>query len=381
MRKRQTDDRVRPSYRHLSGGTSRRVPIDAARPTLGEFPMIESLVLQRRLLALVPVLAATMAGCTDAGKATAPLAAVTAPLAPSMERAQGGTAPATLTTIDVPGSGGTLPLDINNQGTVVGRYGVAGKTHGFLRTADGAMTTIDYPGASFTVAAGINDAGDIVGMYSLPSAPTVRHGYIRRNGAFTTIDPKGSLFTNALGINDRGVVVGRYCIKAVCRPSGSGDFRGFVYRNGEFGTLDVPGAMETDAFKINRHGEIVGGFATSDGEEELFVQRRGRERDIELRSEPPVSLDNGGINSRGEIVGLYCDTPAPCLIVPTGTHAFVRLGHRLTVLSIPGAVATSAIGINDQRDIVGGYYDATGKLHGYLLSRWTPEQREDPEPD
>jgi hypothetical protein len=54
---------------------------------------------------------------------------------------------ATFISFDVPGSTGTFPLDINADGDIVGRYGSGGRTHGFVRTADGAFTTIDYPGA------------------------------------------------------------------------------------------------------------------------------------------------------------------------------------------------------------------------------------------
>src|SRR5438105_14065196 len=39
-----------------------------------------------------------------------------------------------------------------------------------------------------------------------------------------------------------------------------------------------------------------------------------------------------------------------------------------TTIDVPGAVLTNAQGINLQGDIVGGYNDAAGVQHGYLLS-------------
>src|SRR5215469_13442497 len=274
----------------------------------------------------------------------------------------------TITTIDVPGAAGTLAADINAEGMIVGRYSKSGLTHGFLRTPDGVFTTIDFPGALQTVAAAINDVGDIAGQYSWPSAPTERHGFLLKDGAFTSLDPPGSKFTNALGINERGDIVGRYCILSVCAAVGTGSFHGFLFRDGEFTTIDVPGALETDAFKITSSGEIGGGVVTADGKEQLFIWNNGEFTTFAPPGGQPVSMDNGGINERGDVVGVYCDVALPCLIVPMGTHGLLVSGDNFTTIDIPGARATSALGINARGDIVGQYSDATGN-HGFLLSR------------
>lgn len=278
------------------------------------------------------------------------------------------------TSFDVPGSAGTFALDINARGTIVGRYFAPTTpltTHGFIRTRDGVITTFDYPGSSFTVAAGINARGDIVGHYALPSAPRQRHGYLLRDGVFTSFDPEGSTFTNVLGINNRGDIVGRYCTLAVCRAVGSGDFHGFLLSHGQFAPVTFPGSRETDAWKINSSGRIAGGFVNTAGEELLFVLRHGTYTQLSLPISNPVSMDNGGQNARGDVVGLYCDGPPPCLVVPTGTHGFFLSTKRNTFETIdyPGASATSAIGINARRDIVGGWYDAAAHIHGFLLTR------------
>ena len=83
----------------------------------------------------------------------------------------------TFTTIDPPGSTGTLALDINAHGDIVGNYVTAdGKTHGFL-LSKGIFTTIDVPGAGLlSEANGINDAGVIVGIWGLV---TEEHGSVR----------------------------------------------------------------------------------------------------------------------------------------------------------------------------------------------------------
>ena len=305
--------------------------------------------------------AVTLSGCSDQRE---PTATGQSALKARTDRGVG----TTFTSIDPPGSTLTLATDINARGQVVGRYLSAGRTHGFLRDPDGAMTTIDYPGSSFTVAGSINNSGTILGWYSLPAAPGVRHGFLLRDGVYTSFDPPGSTFTNALGINERGIVVGRFCTLAVCRPVGNGDFHGFVYDDGEFTILDVPGATETNAFKAQANDAIVGGVSRN-GVEGLFVYRHGEFSTFALPNDKNVTLDNGGANARGDIVGTYCDLPGICLIGPFPTHGFLWSDGALTTIDYPGARATAALGINEEGDIVGGYIDANGVPRGVLLSR------------
>ena len=274
----------------------------------------------------------------------------------------------TVVSIDVPGATNTFPLDINAEGVIVGRY-VRGGTHGFVRSREGDLTTIDVPGASFTVATAINDRGDIVGQYALPTAPTQRHGFLLKDGTFFTLDPVGSTFTNVLGINERGDIVGRYCVLAVCTPPGTGAYRGFLFRDGEFTFIDVPGATETDPFKIDGRGRIVGGFLTAGGEEQIFVLNNGVFTALAPPGGQPVSLETGGINERGDIVGNYCEMSFPCFSASTDVHGFLMTARGFATIDIPGARTTVANGINARGEIVGAYSDAGNRFHGFLLSR------------
>lgn len=301
-------------------------------------------------------------GCTDS----------TTPSAPARKFADGSAARdvggATFTSLVVPGATFTLPLDINDHGVIVGRYAAAGRTHGFMRGADGSYSTLDFPGSNFSVAASISDSGAVAGWYTLPAAPAIRHGFMFKDGTFTTIDPPGSVFTNILGINERGDVSGRYCTVAPCQVPGNGSFRGFVYRDGAFTTISVPGAIETDAFKLAANGALVGGFTPAGGPEQLFVFSHDEFTTYALPNGKSVSLDNGGINSHGDMVGTYCNAGFPCLLGPTGTHGFLlsRNGEFGTV-DYPNATASSAIGINARGDIVGGWVDAGGVSRGFVL--------------
>jgi uncharacterized membrane protein len=319
--------------------------------------------------ALLVLGAMLFVACQDSP--VAPRATRPALVASLLERGGSSSKPTfDFTTIDVPGASTTLALDINAGGEIVGRYAVAGKTHGFLRSKAAEFTTIDFPGAVFTTVNGINRRGDIVGTYSLLASPTVRHGYLRSNGQFTSIDPPGSNLTTANGINDRGDIVGRFCTLAQCVPlPGNGDFRGFLLRRGEYTTIDFPGARETNAFKIIDGGRIIGGYGTPDGKELPFVTRKGKFTSIALPGGVPISQDNGGINARGNIVGIYCNAAPPCFAGALGSHGYVLSGDDFTTINVPGAVATSAVGINARGEIVGYSFDAGGSGHGYLL-RW-----------
>jgi uncharacterized membrane protein len=69
--------------------------------------------------------------------------------------------------------------DINNAGQIVGHFGDALGTHGFL-DIDGNFTTLDAPGGgSFTDAIGINDAGEIVGDFGVVGTGP-HHGFVAR---------------------------------------------------------------------------------------------------------------------------------------------------------------------------------------------------------
>jgi hypothetical protein len=179
---------------------------------------------------------------------------------------------------------------------------------------------------------------------------------------YTTIDVPGGTFQAGLDINDHGVIVGRYR-----RVS---DGRTFGYRRSETGeltTIEYPGANETNPWDIDRRGRIVGSFGTLDGRSHLFVLSDGEFSAIDVPGVVDINQDKGGINARGDIVGVYCDA-APCKLGPTGTHGFVLADGDLTPIDIPGAPATVTFGINARRDIVGAYYDAKGEAHGFLLS-------------
>lgn len=72
-----------------------------------------------------------------------------------------------------------------------------------------------------------------------------------------------------------------------------------------------------------------------------------------------------GINGRGDIVGSYVDKDRV-------SHGFVLRDGAFTTIDVPGAAGTDARGLNPAGDIVGGYWlpeEPPANIHGYLLRR------------
>jgi uncharacterized membrane protein len=271
--------------------------------------------------------------------------------------------------LDFPGGIGTVALDISAAGEIVGSYNNISGTHGFRRSPSGEFASIDVPRSNFTRVAGINSSGDMVGTHRLVTDPmTTRHGFLLRDGEFTTIDPPGAVFTNPLGINSSGDIVGPFCTTEPCMPEGP-NVHGFLLRDGAFSTIDIPLSQGTNAWKINARGDIVGGYTDADGSRRIFLLRL-RERDcstVDVFGAGEPRLDNGGINSRGEIVGSYCET-APCQADAQSFMLALSGGAFFERISFPGSTRTNAFGINSRGDVVGTYENATG-AHGFLMTR------------
>ncbi len=172
---------------------------------------------------------------------------------------------------------------------------------------------------------GINSRGDIVGRYD--DAQGHRHAFLLSEGEFTSFDFPGVADTAAWGINPAGDITGRYVA-----PDGRS--HGFLLSGGEFTSIDFPGAVET----------APGG----------------------VPSAPIVR-----INSRGDIVGSYCDAEPCSLKQPVHGFLLSRDGDDegvFTSLDFPGSIRTAGAGIDSQGDTVGSYVDNSSKTHGFLLS-------------
>jgi probable HAF family extracellular repeat protein len=243
----------------------------------------------------------------------------------------------------IPGAAfSTLTVAINNRGETAGSSIDAapgndgqlppGSINGFVRNRRGDSTRFDGPRGGNVVVFGLNNRGQTTGVYTDAGAvpgpndllpPGAAQGFVRdRNGRITVFDVPFPYLHGILDINDRGQTVGFY-------DTASGDPGGGFLRepNGKITPIDVPGAGTfTVPFAINNRGQVVGYYADED-----------------TRLTPDGSLP------------------------PNKVHGFVWDEGRFRRFDVTDSLATFPYGINNHGQIVGGYFDAAGKQHGFLL--------------
>jgi probable HAF family extracellular repeat protein len=241
------------------------------------------------------------------------------------------------------------------------------------------FTNITVPGWVYPGAFGINNEGVIVGNCDQLSSPPIQPGFIDRGGDFTLVilpaDVAGGAPNPAFGveflgelegINDAGTAIGEY-------TDADGVFHPFL-RHADGSITYLPNAVSgPDAVTllngINNHGVCVGSVwpdLLSTEPPTAFVLEREHYTLFDLPNATETSAN--GINDQNEIVGWYFDA--------TGyEHAFLKRGEVYTSFNVPevpgGAyplgVGTFAFGINNRGQIVGEYYDDSGITHGFLL--------------
>jgi probable HAF family extracellular repeat protein len=202
--------------------------------------------------------------------------------------------------------------------------------------------------------------------------------------AGTTGSSYGVEGTFVLGINDQGQISGNY-----------GDAKyithGLLESQGKYTTLDDPSAGTgpanlatfffpgTDAVKANNRGRLVGFYVDENNVQHSFLESGGHYTTID----PPGAANQPGpsfttnidqaadINDRGEIVGGYTDASGV-------THGYLLAGGQYITLNDPNGVWTFATGINDRGKIVGFYMDSQGVDHSFLLSQGRYTTLDDP---
>jgi probable HAF family extracellular repeat protein len=281
----------------------------------------------------------------------------------------------TYTSIDYPGAVKTIATGINSAGTIVGDFCFICKNnervHGYILN-QGAFTQIDFPGSVLTRPLGINDAGDIVG-YSRKTTNGTDHGFLLSGGTFTAIDFPGATQTHAIGIDTAGEIFGSYCIGGnSCYGTGSKVLRnahGFRLSGGIFTTIDFPGSIVTELWGQDSAGQIAGRYQDASGVFHAFLLSNGSFTSIDFPGAAETATEwisfVGGINASGDIASTYC-TSEPCLNPSSNFHSFLLSAGTYTTIDFPVAAVTIAAGVNSSEDVVGGYFDSSGGIHGFL---------------
>jgi probable HAF family extracellular repeat protein len=303
---------------------------------------------------------------------------------------------------------------INNSGTVVGSSSTGSATHPFVYSS-GSISDL-LPTASSGTAYGINNNGQIVGS-AVFNAGQKTHAFAYNGGTTTDIGQSlssGNVNSLALGINNSGIIVGTSNAAIIDGKTGNP----FIYNGSTFTFPTALGFASASATgflaSINNNGQAAG---TSDN---VFINPGNRYRAVSYSGSGTTLTDLGGvsndidssafaINSSGQIAGAKWETnsgptedaviwnggvptlipainPSPIsrhdiayAIDTTGVavgvddttganHAFIYSGGTTTDLNSlinpsSGWLLSSAVGINDQGDIVGN-----GTFNGQSLA-------------
>ncbi|MDQ6759870.1 MAG: PEP-CTERM sorting domain-containing protein [Acidobacteriota bacterium] len=124
-----------------------------------------------------------------------------------------------------------------------------------------------------------------------------------------------------------------------------------------FTTIDFPGATATQPWGINTRGDIVGLY-TSAGMTHGFLLSGGQFSTIDFPG--ATETDAFAINPRGDIVGVYTSADKV-------SHGFLLTGSQFSTIDFPGATYSEGDGINARGEISGTYVLA-GLRHAFLLS-------------
>jgi uncharacterized membrane protein len=161
-----------------------------------------------------------------------------------------------------------------------------------------------------------------------------------------------------VGINDSGRMVGGYNNTELDIYTAD---HGFELKGNTFSTIDYPGAQQTEVEAINKGGEMVGDFLDASGNQHGFKLAGGiyTQLDYPGTTTGTVAL---GVNSSGEIVGIYNNPNQTGFLLKSGTYSSI---------AVPGAVYTYAEGINKYGVIAGYYFDTSGNSHGFTWDKGT----------
>lgn len=163
----------------------------------------------------------------------------------------------TFTEIKYPKAIYTVPIAINNAGTIAGYYySMTGSLFGFKLTGSTYMQ-ISPPGTFAAQVFGITTSGEVVGFCQAKRHIRENVNFLFRPGKYELILKSIGGSPLAFGINGSGnAIVGEYA------PSGTGE-EGLLYQNGTAQPLQFPGARSTAATSINSDGEVAGYFLDS----------------------------------------------------------------------------------------------------------------------
>jgi hypothetical protein len=264
-------------------------------------------------------------------------------------------------------------LGINDEGVIAGYFGSGAAGHpnrGYLLLPDGHYINKNFPHSAQTQVTGLNNRGVTVGFFSgtdLGGGMDANYGWVNVGGHFRQVDfpaasPASTPTDQNLGVNDEGIVVGFY-------NDANGNSHGYEYDiwTRQFSTVvdpSAPGASLTAA-AINDRGHVAGFYVNpSNGNTDGFLLSHGHFKDLAV---PGASSTTAlGVNNNDEVVGTYTVGSGSSAVM----HGFTwTRGHGFSTVDDPDGIgATTINGVNDVGQLVGFYTDGNGNTDGFLAT-------------
>lgn len=215
---------------------------------------------------------------------------------------------------------------------------------------------------TFNQLLGANNRGQIAGYFGSGAKGHPNKGYVlnlaQQGSSFQNENFPVGAQTQVIGINDAGVTVGFWSGQNK-RNTANNDNFGFYTANGQFHNVVFPTRNMsqppvTQLLGVNDRDIAVGFFNGAKGDSHAFEYsiRGGWFRRLHIPG--AMSSTASGINNRGEIVGFFTNKKGAVqgfLITPRGT---------VVEFAIPGASSTMAFGVNDFGAVVGTFMRGSG---------------------
>jgi len=257
-------------------------------------------------------------------------------------------------------------LGINDSGLVTGAYidPVTGGWTSFVLKRGELTTGIEIPGATDTILGPANIWGVESGNFGNETNQRPVFYDIRRGTYAPLPEIPGMPFNEDNGINDFGHGVGVAYASGDINTGGNGNGMNWFWNGRDYSFFTVPGSEVNGATVggVNDWDQISGEYVDGTGTPHGFIKTGSNYTTFSVPG--AIATIGLSLNNEGAVTGLY--------VKPDGSpHGFIWFKGQFTFVdvNVPGSTGTTWIGINDFGDLAGIYFDASFTAHAVIALR------------